>query len=47
MAKRDGMVNVRLMFSPEEHRKLKKKKEDSGARSWEEWILRIAGIEDE
>jgi len=41
------MVNVRLMFSIEEHRKLKKRKEESGAKSWEDWILRIAGIEDE
>ena len=47
MAKRDEMVNVRLMFSAEEHRKLKKKKEDSGARSWEEWVLRISGTADE
>lgn len=45
MAKREQMVNMRLMFSAEEHRKLKKKKGDL---TWEEFFLRIAGIaEDE
>ena len=44
MAKREQMVNVRLMFSAEEHRKLKKKKGDL---TWEEFILRVAGIADE
>jgi len=44
MAKREQMVNMRLMFSEEEHRKLKKMK---GELTWEEFFLKIAGIEDE
>lgn len=36
-------MNVRLMFSADEHRKLKKKKGDL---TWEEFILRMAGIEE-
>ncbi len=39
------MVNVRLMFSAEEHRKLKKKKDAEGL-TWEEYFLRLAGIEE-
>lgn len=46
MAKRSHMKNVRLEFSEEEHRKLLKKKHATGL-TWEEWILRIAGIDNE
>jgi hypothetical protein len=35
-----------LRFSPELHAKLVKLKQESAARSWEEWILKITGIED-
>jgi hypothetical protein len=43
MAKRETMVNMRLMFSEDEHRKLKKMKEEAGL-TWEEFLLKIAGI---
>jgi hypothetical protein len=35
-----------LRFSPEKHEKLVKLKEKSGAKSWEEWIQKIAGTEE-
>jgi predicted HicB family RNase H-like nuclease len=35
-----------LRFSPELHAKLVKMKQESAARSWEEWILKITGIEE-
>ena len=46
MARETGWVTMTLHFSTEEHRKLKKKKDAEGL-TWEEYFLRIAGIEDE
>jgi hypothetical protein len=36
-----------LRFSPKKHEKLVKLKEASGAKSWEAWIEKLAGIADE
>jgi hypothetical protein len=46
MARRVDVKNVHLRFSQKEHATLLKKKHAAGL-TWEEWILRIAGIEDE
>lgn len=34
-----------LRFSPEKHAKLVKKKEESGAHSWEDWVEKMAEID--
>ena len=39
MSQREKMVNMRLMFSADEHRKLKKMKGDL---TWEEFFLQLA-----
>jgi hypothetical protein len=39
-------VTVTLHLSVEEHRKLKRKKAEKGM-TWEEYVLSIAGIDDE
>jgi predicted DNA binding CopG/RHH family protein len=39
-----GIRTMNLRFSEEKFVKLKKKKDASGL-TWEEWILKIAGIE--
>jgi hypothetical protein len=41
----EGIKTMNLRFPEAKHAKLKKLKEKSGARSWEEWIEKIAGIE--
>jgi len=41
----EGIKAVNLRFPEEKFVKLKKKKDASGL-TWEEWILRIAGIEE-
>jgi hypothetical protein len=41
----EGIKTMNLRFPDAKHAKLKKKKEQSGAKSWEEWIEKIAGIE--
>ena len=46
MTRRVDVKNVHLRFSQKEHVALLKKKHATGL-TWEEWILRIAGIEEE
>lgn len=36
---------LNISFSEDIFRKLRKEKEKSGAKSWEEWILKVAGLE--
>jgi hypothetical protein len=46
MARQVNVKNVHLRFSQTEHATLLKKKQATGL-TWEEWILRIAGIDEE
>jgi hypothetical protein len=46
MAREREWVTVTLHLSTEEHRKLKKMKDAEGL-TWEEFVIKFAGIEDE
>lgn len=41
-----AVKSMSLRFTPEQHAKMVKLKEQSGATSWEDFILKLVGIEE-